>query len=648
MSKDLVEFDEVSEKRTRFSTGAFLAPIPPAEMHALFEASDLHVQERLQALSPADQANLFRYMRHLIQRQEGRFASMLEISSALGATFDRDAFIELIMDNITRLMKAERSTLFLVDSASGELWSRITQGVGNAEIVLQPGEGIAGWVAQTGKSINIRDAYNDPRFHRDIDVQTGFRTHSMVCQPLRNLDGEIIGVVQVLNSRRGNFNDEDENLLSAIASQVAVAIENSSLYLSVLEKNVELLETQEKLEHKIGELDLLFDIHRQLSQTIELDALVESITRKTLELIDGKISALTLKERDHHRAYIMIDRGQGDDRHWEFYTRTVAQDGSIASRVIESKEPFLCQAGSCEEVPGPSNGAIGLPVDNVIAVPLLNEGECIGALEVFNLVLPDRQQTLGFTDDDVKVLTLIGSQIAGAVATRRRQETQEKEHRLAAIGQMISGILHDFKTPFAIISGYVQLMAETEDSATRLEYAENVLNQFRQLNQMTRELLMFARGDTKMLLRKVFLNQFIDEVRELLEKELAARKVELDIKLDYGGEAWLDVAKMKRAILNLARNAADAMATGGSFAMHVWHDVEPDEIVFTFGDKGRGIPLEIRDHIFESFVTEGKADGTGLGLAVVKKIVDDHEGTITFDSALGQGTTFIIRIPRKK
>jgi GAF domain-containing protein len=421
-------------------------------MHALLEGSEVQLDEQLQRLSPGDQANLFRYMRSLIHRQEMRFASMLEISSALGAAFDRDAFMELIMKNIRRLMKAERSTLFLVNALTGELWSKITEGSSDVEILLQPGEGVPGWVAQTGKSINIRDAYGDPRFTPDIDDQTGFRTHSMVCQPLRNLDGEIIAVVQVVNSRRGNFNDEDENLLSAIASQVAVAIENSTLYLSVVQKNSELLDTQEKLEHKIAELDLLFDIHRQLGQATELEALVESITRKTLELINGEISALTLTERDHHRAYVMVDRGQRRQRHWEFYSRAVSAEGNIASRVIASKEAFLCHSGACEHVPGPSNGDLGLPIENVIAVPLLDEGECIGALEVFNLVMPN-QQTLGFTEVDVKVLTLIASQIAGAVATRRRREAQEKEHRLAAIGQMIAGILHDFKTPFTIISG---------------------------------------------------------------------------------------------------------------------------------------------------------------------------------------------------
>jgi signal transduction histidine kinase len=358
-----------------------------------------------------------------------------------------------------------------------------------------------------------------------------------------------------------------------------------------------------------------------------------------------------LKERDHHRAYVMIDRGRPGQRHWEFYSRSVPGDNNIASRVIASKEAFLCQSGACELIPGPCHGErtgeVGIPIENVIAVPLLDEGECIGALEVFNLMLPDRQQTPGFTDDDVKVLTLIASQIAGAVSSRRRRETQEKEHRLAAIGQMIAGILHDLKTPFTIISGYVQLMADTEDVELRREYADNVLHQFRQLNQMTRELLMFARGDSKILLRKVFMNKFIEEVQELLDKELAVRGVELVVDLKYRGEAWIDAVKMNRAILNLARNAADAMPGGGRFSLSVDHDQDSGELVFAFADTGKGIPLEIRDHVFESFVTEGKAEGTGLGLAVVKKIVDDHEGRIFFESAIGEGTTFYIRIPRK-
>jgi signal transduction histidine kinase len=90
------------------------------------------------------------------------------------------------------------------------------------------------------------------------------------------------------------------------------------------------------------------------------------------------------------------------------------------------------------------------------------------------------------------------------------------------------------------------------------------------------------------------------------------------------------------------------MPDGGLFTLQVELDPDKDELVLALTDRGRGIPVEIRDHVFESFVTDGKTDGTGLGLAVVKKVVEDHDGQISFESTPGEGTTFTIRIPRKQ
>src|SRR5690606_26740746 len=128
--------------------------------------------------------------------------------------------------------------------------------------------------------------------------------------------------------------------------------------------------------------------------------------------------------------------------------------------------------------------------------------------------------------------------------------------------------------------------------------------------------------------------------------ELAQRNVRLVIRCHYQGQTRLDDGKLKRAVLNLGRNAADAMPDGGDFVIDVRVDESKDELVMRFRDTGKGIPEAVRDTLFAPFVTKGKDHGTGLGLAIVKQIVDVHHGTIEFESTLNQGTTFIIRIPR--
>ncbi|MGE5327643.1 MAG: adenylate/guanylate cyclase domain-containing protein, partial [Deltaproteobacteria bacterium] len=127
-------------------------------------------------------------------------------------------------------MTADRCTLFLVDRQSGELWSKVAQGADMKEIRVPRGMGIAGHVAKTGETVNIPDAYEDPRFNPEVDRRTGYKTRTILCMPLKNDKNEIVGVMQVLNKAGGIFTQEDEELLDALGSQTAIALENSRLF----------------------------------------------------------------------------------------------------------------------------------------------------------------------------------------------------------------------------------------------------------------------------------------------------------------------------------------------------------------------------------------------------------------------------------
>lgn len=612
-----------------------------AEFEVWIESPDAFRPEHLAELSKLELIKLVKVLREVVTQQESKITVITEIGSALGTALKLDDLLAVVMDKVTRLMDAERSTLFLVDAERGELWSKVTQGVKNTEIRLRIGQGIAGWVAQTGQSINIRDAYSDPRFNPDYDARTGFQTRSILCQPIRNQDGEILGVLQVLNRRRGPFTPEDENLLSALSAQIAIAIENSRHHLDILEKNLELTELTTKLEHRVAELDLLTQIDQELAHSVDLESFIESATQKMMRVFQARAAVLTLLETDHLRAYFHVEHDDALD----FYVRPIGRQEGISGHVVTTGEPYLCNTGTCEAVPGAITEPLGTTVHNVMAVPLFEDGRGIGAIKLVN----HRDLERGFTPDELKALTLIASRIAGALVARRQHEELEKANRLASIGQMLSGVVHDLKNPIAVINGYVQLMARSDDRARREEYAETIKRQFEALNQMTRELLNYARGDRNLMRRKVFVPNFFAELRELLEKELQPRGVELRLELQYREEMHIDAGKFQRLVFNLARNACDSMPAGGTFTIrtHLEHDGGREEVVFDFEDTGSGIPLAIRDRLFEEFVTEGKENGTGLGLAIVKKIVEEHDGTISFVSALDEGTTFTIRIPRE-
>ncbi len=139
-----------------------------------------------------------------------------------------DTLLPLILSEAARVVEAERCTIFILDRERNELWSRVAMGTQN-EIRVPLGSGIAGTVAQTGTIINLKDAYEDPRFNRSFDVANNFRTKAVLCVPMRSAKGDITGVLQALNAPDGEFDAEDEELLLTFGGQAAVAIENAML-----------------------------------------------------------------------------------------------------------------------------------------------------------------------------------------------------------------------------------------------------------------------------------------------------------------------------------------------------------------------------------------------------------------------------------
>ncbi len=178
-----------------------------------------------------DNANLTEQLRKRMERSE----LLLDLMRSFSSQLERDRLLPLIMQKITTTMNADRSSLFLLDKKTDELFSRVAQGVTLQEIRFPKTAGLAGYVATSGDILNIPDAYDDPRFNREVDRRTGYRTRSMLCMPVRNPANEIIGVVQVLNKNTGVFTKEDEELLGALAAQASVALDNSNLFEEVMD-----------------------------------------------------------------------------------------------------------------------------------------------------------------------------------------------------------------------------------------------------------------------------------------------------------------------------------------------------------------------------------------------------------------------------
>ena len=199
-------------------------------MHKV-EVSDLH--NHLEITGTDEYADLFRGFNLMTSglREEVR---ILEVTHELSGELNLDALLERIMGATTELLDADRSTVFVYDAKTNQLWSRFAEGMETAEIRFASDAGIAGQVFTTGEVQNVTDPYSHPRFNPKIDHRTGYKTESILCMPIDGKTGQRIGVTQVLNKHGGFFTAKDESRLRAFTAQVSVSLENAQLFDDVL------------------------------------------------------------------------------------------------------------------------------------------------------------------------------------------------------------------------------------------------------------------------------------------------------------------------------------------------------------------------------------------------------------------------------
>jgi signal transduction histidine kinase len=585
-----------------------------------------------------------------LERSEKTVRALRDVGLALGSTLDLDQLLELILGKITELLEADRATLYLLDEGRRMLISRVILGGEVRSIELPVGEGIAGHVAKHGRIARVKDAYRDKRFQRTWDDLTGYRTRSILAAPMKNHVGRTIGVVQVLNKHagKGEFSQHDEELLSALATQAAVSIDNSRLFLSVIQKNMQLVETKEQLEHRVADLKLLFELETAMSGASSMEEISRAVITEASRACEARAGALLIDEGETGVFLYFAESGSigPGGQHVEVKRLPVKRGEGLLGWAMTHRESInvgpqakphgdLAEAAKARMHP-----SLDLEIVSAIVVPLEGEDEVpVAALALYNSRTPQ-----GFTQDDRALLRLVSANASTAVRLFRSRVEREKSERLTAIGRLLSGVMHDMRTPLTVISGYVQLMATATDPSMRADHARLILKQFDAISAMQRELLEFARGERSILVRKVYLTKFFGDLEKQLELELAGRNLEFTMELDDRGTARFDEGKITRVIHNLVRNAVEAMEPrSGKLVIRAQRD--GSDFVLDVSDTGRGIPNEIRDRLFQSFVTSGKRGGTGLGLAIVKKIVDEHSGSIEVESC-PQGTTFTIRIPQ--
>ncbi|MFQ5928865.1 MAG: GAF domain-containing protein [Acidobacteriota bacterium] len=352
--------------------------------------------------------------------------NLVDMSEILTLRMSVEGLIERVVHTVSKVMNSEHALLFLVDNALGEVWSKVARGDESREIRTAIGHGIAGWVAQNGQLVNIPDAYKDPRFDPEVDQCTGYRTKSVLCGPVKNLQGEIVGIIQVINKKEGVFREEDEELFQAFAYQTAISVKNFRLYQRIVSSH-------EKMA-------VLLDLAASLTQTLDLDALIDKIIAKISEILNAKRSFLFLVDQKTGELWSRKREGTRSTP-----IRFTLSEG-LAGHVAETGE-VLNIKDACEDprFDPVCDKETGFSTRTVLAAPVHNrEGEIIAVMQAMN------KKGGVFEREDEDLLKLLSSPIAAALENAQLylRKTEMKNY-LESVQQSISNSImtldHDYR-----------------------------------------------------------------------------------------------------------------------------------------------------------------------------------------------------------
>lgn len=260
-------------------------------------------------------------------------------------------------------------------------------------------------------------------------------------------------------------------------------------------------------------------------------------------------------------------------------------------------------------------------------------------------------QRVGLARENQRLLSVVceqNAQLGEALASLKgAQDKLVGSERLAAIGRMGAMIVHDLRGPLAAIrAAGEEVRSEGAGRAVAVleELGREVLDEAARLERMCGELLEIARASERpAVLRQELIDDAVATALAALSHEASLQGIEIELDLHADVLVAIDEQALRRALHNLARNAFEAMPEGGRLLVRSVR--EDDHVVVTLTDNGPGIAAEVADRLFEPFTTFGKPAGCGLGLAVVRKVVEDMDGTIAVAKAEGGGACFEIRLP---
>ncbi|MFW6014029.1 MAG: PAS domain S-box protein [Candidatus Nanoarchaeia archaeon] len=582
--------------------------------------------------------------------QLNKLSTLYDISSSISQTLDLQKILNMVAIRLVKLLKVDRCLIFLIDEEKEKIVNEAffdkkenSPRMGRFSIE----KSITGRALNENRIICIEDTMSNKKYKKYCDVlPDDFRSFISIPLVIENIT---IGVINIYTRKKKHFTADEVDLVKALASHSSMMIENSRLY--------------ERIKHDKDNFSALLNITRETGKLHDLDSLIDNMLKHTIVLTGADYGFVLLKENNH----LNLTASEGK------YTKkqlSLKVGKGIAGMVAKTGKTIV--VGDCDK----EERYIQTEKDikSCASIPLFKKGTVMGVLQLES----KRKNNFKFFDKSLKVLT---NHLSVSIENLRlyekvlnfnkelekkvneaTKELREKNKELRKMDQMksdfVSNVSHELRTPLTSISGYTKLLNMGklgEINEQQKNVISIIIKESDRLTKLINEVLDLSKlesGKIGVKFEKVDFKEVIEETVLNLGSMAEDKDIKIKTKIHQKTNtinANRDL--LKQVITNLLSNAIKFTPKKGIITIEAKKNNDKIKLIVT--DTGRGIKKEHIHKLFDKFYQVDSSmtkeeGGTGLGLVIVKHIVDLHKGKIDVNSKVGKGSTFTVTLPLKQ